>query len=291
MSEHVTDNRQLIAAARTAWACLETIHIVGYFAEEPTEQYVALGLHPQLSYFPARSAALGAVRPEVSEATFYVFAPWLHEAALPAAWDVVTPERLVQARRDGVGAALSRILGSPDLAEALDLARAVTEGLTCPGRPLYAAHAGLAWPGTDLLDLWHAATLVREHRGDGHVAVLTAAGVGPAEATVLDGIWSQRTRFLEQTRGWSAEELTAATGQLAARGWVDGEGALTEAGRAARLEMESSTDDAGLEGWTHLGMAGALRLAELLTPLRDTILSAGLLPEELVAASGRTSRE
>ncbi len=196
--------------------------MIGYFAEETRDQYVALGLHPRLSYFPARAAAMGPVGPGVSEATFYVFAPWLHRKALPAAWDVTTPERLVQARRDGTAEALGRILGEPDVSEALAIARQVTEGLTAPGRPLYAAHAGLDWPDDDLLALWHAATLVREHRGDGHVAVLTASGIGPVEATVLDGLWSGRTTFLHRTRGWSEEEFAAATASLVRRGWVDG---------------------------------------------------------------------
>ena len=195
----------LVPAARRAWASLETLHVVGYFAPELTEEYVGLGLHPRLSYFATRAAALGPVGPEVSEATFFVFAPWLHRKALPAAWDVVTPERLVQARRDGLARALQRLLGDPDVTEALEIARRATEGLTRPGRALYAAHAALPWPGTDLLDLWHAATLVREHRGDGHVAVLTAAGIDPVEATVLDGIWSGRSAFLHQTRGYRAE--------------------------------------------------------------------------------------
>ncbi|HET7278312.1 MAG TPA: hypothetical protein VFJ22_09560, partial [Dermatophilaceae bacterium] len=176
----------LVRAARRAWSGLESLHVVGYFADETRDQYVALGLHPRLSYFAARVAAMGPVGPEVSEATFYVFAPWLHRKALPAAWDLTTPERLVQARRDGTAEALGRILGRPDVSEALAIARRVTEGLTAPGRPLYAAHAGLVWPDDDLLALWHAATLVREHRGDGHVAVLTATGIGPVEATVLD---------------------------------------------------------------------------------------------------------
>src|SRR3954452_14975462 len=210
----------LVRAARRAWSGLESLHVIGYFAEETRDQYVALGLHPRLSYFPARAAAMGPVGPWISEATFYVFAPWLHQAALPSAWDVTTPERLVQARRDGTAEALGRVLGQPDVSEALAIARRVAEGLTAPGRPLYAAHAGLDWPGDELLALWHAATLVREHRGDGHVAVLTANRIDPVESTVLGGVWSGTTRFLRKTRGWSDEELAAATDRLRHRGWL-----------------------------------------------------------------------
>ncbi len=280
MTSSPTD-RDLVPAARRAWAALETLHVVGYFAPEVTEQYVALGLHPRLSYFATRSAALGPVGPELSAATFYVFAPWLHRKALPAAWGIVTPERLVQARRDGMALVLRRLVGEPDVSEALAIARRVTEGLTLPGRPLYAAHAALPWPGTDLLDLWHAATLVREHRGDGHVAVLTAAGLDPVEATVLDGIWSGRSAFLHQTRGWTEDELGAAADRLTERGWLDGDGHLTDEGRAVREEVESRTDLAALEGWRAVGREDAERLAELLAPLCAAALDAELLPDGL----------
>jgi hypothetical protein len=277
----------LVAAARRAWSGLESLHVIGYFAEETRDRYVALGLHPRLSYFPARAAAMGPVGPGVSEATFYVFAPWLHRKALPAAWDLTTPERLVAARRDGTAEALARILGQPDVSEALAIAREVTEGLTAPGRPLYAAHAGLDWPDDDLLALWHAATLVREHRGDGHVAVLTASGIGPVEATVLDGLWSGRTTFLHRTRGWSEEEFAEATASLVRRGWVTDDDALTEAGRAARLDLERRTDVAGLAGWEHVGLAQTERLAGLLAPLRQRVVGSGVLPEEIARALER----
>ena len=278
----------LVPAARRAWASLETLHVVGYFAPELTEEYVALGLHPRLSYFASRAAALGPVGPEVSEATFFVFAPWLHHKALPAAWDVVTPERLVQARRDGIARALQRLLGDPDVTEALEIARRATEGLTRPGRALYAAHAALPWPGTDLLDLWHAATLVREHRGDGHVAVLTAAGIDPVEATVLDGIWSGRSAFLHQTRGWTEDELTAATSRLTDRGWLDDDSLLTFDGRAARDEVEGRTEAAALEGWRLVGREDAERLVVLLAPLCAAVLDAELLPESLTSSLRHT---
>ena len=276
----------LVRAARRAWSGLESLHVIGYFAEETRDQYVALGLHPRLSYFPARAAAMGPVGPGVSEATFYVFAPWLHRAALPSAWDVTTPERLVQARRDGTVEALGRILGEPDISEALAIARQVTEGLTAPGRPLYAAHAGLDWPSDELLALWHAATLVREHRGDGHVAVLTASGIGPVEATVLDGLWSGRTTFLYRTRGWSEDELAAGTASLVRRGWVEGD-ALTDKGRHARDHVEQRTDAAGLAGWELVGLEKTERLAVLLAPLRQRVVGSGVLPGEIAQALER----
>jgi hypothetical protein len=271
----------LTSLSRKAWGDLEVLHVVGYFAPEVSKEYVDLGLHPRLSYFPARAAALGAAGPGLTIATFYVFAPWLVEAALPAAWQTVTPEQLVAARRTGVASALGTVLGTPDVGEALSIAREVCDGLTPQGRPLYAAHAELPWPDDDLLALWHAATLVREHRGDGHVSVLQHAGLDPVEATVVGGLFSSSTGFLRKTRGWSDEEYDAAAIRLHDRGWLDADGDLTELGRTERRRIEDDTDRLALEGWAHVGAKRTARLHELVKPLRETVLAAGVLPRTI----------
>lgn len=271
----------LLPLSRKAWGDLEVLHVVGYFAPEVTEAYVDLGLHPRLSYFATRAAAFGPAGPGLTVATFYVFAPWLVEAALPGAWETTTPDAVVAARRSGMAAALDRILGSPDVSEALAIARDVCDGLTPQGRPLYAAHAALPWPDDDLLALWHAATLVREHRGDGHISVLQTAGLDPVEATVLGGIYASSTRFLRKTRGWSDEEYDAAAGRLRERGWLDADGSFSDDGRAHRQRIEDDTDRLALEGWAHVGPQRTARLHELLTPLRTTVLESGVLPGTL----------
>ncbi len=272
---------ELTSLSHRAWADLEVLHVVGYFAPEVKAAYVDLGLHPDLCYFPGRAAALGPVGPGLTLATFYVFAPWLVEAALPAAWETTTPSAVVAARRAGMAAALERVLGRPDVGEALDIAREVCAGLSPQGRPLYAAHAALPWPDDDLLALWHAATLVREHRGDGHLSVLQVAGIDPVEATVLGGLWSSSTSFLRKTRGWSDEEYDAATDRLRDRGWLDAEGAFTDTGRAARQQVEEDTDRLALDGWQHAGAERTARLHELVSPLRRQVLEADLLPRSL----------
>jgi len=271
----------LISVSRKAWGDLETLHVVGYFAPEVTKEYVDLGLHPELAYFPARAAAMGAVGAGVTVATFYVFGPRLVGAALPSAWDVTTPEQVVGARRTGMTAVLERVLGAPDVSEALGIAREVCDALSPQGRPLYAAHADLPWPEDDLLALWHASTLVREHRGDGHVAVLQHAGLGPVEATVLGGLWSGTTRFLRKTRGWSDAEYDEAVEQLRADGWLDDAGELTGTGRSRRQQIEDDTDRLALEGWSRVGAGRTARLHELVKPLRETIAGSDVLPRSL----------
>ncbi|WP_083282968.1 hypothetical protein [Humibacillus sp. DSM 29435] len=271
------DDLELTKASRKAWGALESVHVLGYFADDVRDAYVALGLRPRLSYFVARSAAYGAVGPEVPIATFYVFAPWLHRKALPAAWEVASPEQVQQARRDAMSTVLQRVIGDTDLTELLALVRTVCGGLTSHGRPLYAAHAGLTWPGEPRLALWHATTLIREHRGDGHVAVLLRAGLDPVESLVLGGLFAGNTPFLRETRGWTDEDWDAGTERLNVRGLV-ADGALTEQGMTFRRDLERQTDRLALEGWRHLGLDGTRRVLELATPLRQTALASGILP-------------
>jgi hypothetical protein len=282
----IDDDLDLIRASRQAWGALETVHVLGYFADDVRDAYVALGLHPRLSYFAARAAAFGPVGPEVPTATFYVFAPWLPAKALPSSWAVADPEQVQQARRDGMAVVLDRVVGGTDVAELLELARVVCAGLTVPGRPLYAAHAGLAWPAEPRLALWHAATLIREHRGDGHVAALLRAGLDPVESIVVGGLFAGNTGFMRSSRGWSDDEWAAATARLTERGLMDGT-ALTDAGLAFRKDVERETDRMALEGWRHLGLDGTRRVAELAAPLRAAALASGILPDWVTSRGSR----
>ncbi|MGH3444833.1 MAG: SCO6745 family protein [Nocardioidaceae bacterium] len=269
----------LVKLGRRCWGDLETLHVVGYFAPETRQAYVDLGLHPRLSYFAARSAAFGAVDPAVTVATFYVFAPWLVGKALPAAWQVADPGTITDARRRGVLAALHQVLGDPDVSEALEISRRACDALSAHGRPLYAAHASLPWPEDDLLALWHAATLLREHRGDGHVALLISAGLDPVESLVLGGLFSHNTGFLRESRGWSDDEWSKAETRLRNRDLLDDAGALSDSGRTLRQDIEEHTDRLAVEGWAAVGADDCRRLHELVGPLRRQVLDSGVLPD------------
>jgi hypothetical protein len=176
---------------------------------------------------------------------------------------------VLAARLEGADAALRRLLGGwaegPEAAEAAALGRRAMEGRDPAGRPLFAAHAALGWPEEPHLALWHAATLYREFRGDGHVACLLADGVDGCEAHVLAaGAGQLPGAFLREYRGWSEEEWAAAAARLRARGLAAGDGRLTEAGRAARAAIEDRTDDLAMDPWRHLGEQGSARLLDLL---------------------------
>lgn len=274
----------LSALARRCWAALDLIHTVFYFAPEPTEAYRELGLVGRGGYFASRSAPMGAVPSPVVVATFYVFSPSLVDHFLPAAWERTTPAAVLEARYRSIGQALHRLLDGvavdSDLDEAVGLARTACAGLTAPGRPLYAAHSALPWPDDPLLALWHGATLLREHRGDGHVAALLLSGIDPVEAIVTGGLASGTTDFMKATRGWTEQEWAAGEERLRARGLLDADGGLSATGMALRAEVEARTDAAALEGWRHLGEAGTGRLLELVRPLGRAIRDAGLFPRE-----------
>src|SRR5207245_6103215 len=128
--------------------------------------------------FAGRAAPMGPVEPGVVTATFFGFHHAMVARALPDAWSFASVDEVLAARLDGVDAALRQLLGatveSAEVAEAATLARTAAESASGAGRPLFAANADLAWPDKPHLVLWQATTLLREHRGDGHMVSLTA---------------------------------------------------------------------------------------------------------------------
>jgi hypothetical protein len=266
------------------WRALETLHMTVYFAPEPRDAYRRAGLRGGwMGYFASRSAAMGPVPAEVVVATFYNFHPRMVHRAIPDAWGFASPERVLAARVEGADAALRRLLGPwvehPEAAEAAALARRAMEGRDPAGRPLFAGHATLGWPDAPHLALWHAATLYREFRGDGHVACLLADAVDGCEAHVLAaGAGQLPGAFLRQYRGWSDEEWAAAAGRLRDRGRVEPDGSLSDAGRAARDTLEHRTDTLATPPWDHLGEAGCSRLLGLLEEPVRLVVEAGGVP-------------
>lgn len=253
-----------------------------YFVPEGRERYGELGLTGRMGYFASRSAAFGAVGPEVVIATFFNFHPDLVRAALPAAWERAEPARVLAARLETVDGALRRMLGDrvgdDDVAAAAALARRAAEACWPQGRPLYAAHAQLPWPDEPHLQLWHAATLLREFRGDGHIACLVESGLGPVEALVLHAAHAggmPSHHVLQATRAWSDDEWSAAVDSLAVRGWVDGEGTITDAGRSARDGIEQRTDELAAAPWAVLDDAESAAVVTVGKELSRTIVAAG----------------
>lgn len=273
--------------ARRMWRAMEPIHAITYFAPEPKAACDALGTTGYwMSYFAQRAAPLGAAPPELVAALFYNFHPGLVARAVPDVWAVATPQRFRALRLDAVDAALRRLVGDPELtgprvSEAAGIAREAALAAPTAGRALAAANAALDWPDPPHLVLWHAQTVLREHRGDGHVAALLTAGLDPVEALVLfaadlelDGPW------LRRRRGWSEQDWDGAVARLADRGLLDPVGGLpTAGGRELRAEVEAQTDALADVPWAAVGRERAERLVELVAPLVAAISAGdGFLP-------------
>lgn len=275
--------------ARKTWRTAEPLHGMIYFVGEADERYAKLGIDDtRMGYFASRAAAMGPVPAEVVIATFYNFNPGLVHAAIPQAWNRTSPADLMQARLDAAGAALRRGLGaladSPAVHEASVLAYRAAESARddLAGRPLFAGHAAQEWPDDPLLVLWWAQTLLREYRGDGHVAALLNAGLGPVEALVMHAASGEVSEaVLRATRAWPEDEWLVAVERLHERGLVRPDGSPTDEGLALRQHVEDATDRAALRPYEALGEEGCRRLRELTRPLSRAVVEAGLLTPDL----------
>jgi hypothetical protein len=257
-------------AARRMWTLFEPVHVVTYFTAEARAGFEGAGLRGfWRGYFAGRAAPLGRVGPAVVTASFYTFAPPMVARAIPAVWDLATPDDALAARSAGAVAALRRLLGerAAGLTALADRLVRVTDGLDCSGRTLAAANAALPVPAEPAARVWHATTLLREHRGDGHSAALLAADIDGCEALVLRAGLDLSREVLQPVRGWSDEQWDQAAARLAGRGWLGEDGRVTPEGAAARQAVEDATDRAAARPWARLGPAATGELAGLLAPV------------------------
>lgn len=274
-----------------AFSChevLDPLHLISYFAPEIEEQLTGLGLTAgSMCYFSGRAAAFGPVGPGLVAATFYNFNPVLIAEYIPRAWALANPADIVAARLAGVDAAWRRLLGheavvGADVAEAAGLAREAAAACTPDGRPIYAAHADLEWPAEPHLVLWHAITLLREHRGDGHIAALVGHGLGGLAALITDTATGHSLfgrNEARSTRGWSDEQWDSEVATLTERGILDAAGQLTDVGRRLRAQVEDATNAAASEPYRRLGPEKASRLRAIGHALSQTVIASGVLPK------------
>jgi hypothetical protein len=260
--------------ARRMWSLFEPVHAVTYFSPEASAAYAEAGLRGfWRGYFAGRAAPLGAIGEAPVTAAFFSFAAPMVGRALPAIWDLITPSDALRVRSAGAVQALRRLLSPINesavaaAAPAADMLTGVIDGIDCAGRVLAAPNAALPVPGDPLARLWHAATVLREHRGDGHVAALVAAGLDGCEALVLRAGLDLSRQMLQPIRGWADADWELAAGRLAGRGWLAPDGRLTTAGAAAHRAVEQATDLAAARPWASLGPGQVAELLAGLTPV------------------------
>lgn len=269
------------SVGRRLFELLEPIAVVTYMEPEPTEAVVALGAgNGWDAYFAGRAAPLGRdVPPEVVHALFFGFAPGEVARHIPQVWDRVTPEAASAARTRGSVAALRRKLG--DLAEGPAVERAaalvIRAGTRAPteGRALYAAVRTLPVPTEPLARLWHGANLLREHRGDGHIAALVAAGIGGTEAHVLHALFDgMPAEEFGRVSHLPPAQLAAVVDAMRTRGLVGADGWLTAAGRQTKERVEALTDELAAPAYDVLEPDELDQLIEDVEPLTRVLVAA-----------------
>jgi hypothetical protein len=268
--------------ARKMWRTLEPYHGIVYFTPYAEAEYAKLGITGRDGYFASRSAPLGAASAELVISTFFNFHPSLVRHAIPAVWERVSPEAIVAARLRAADSGLRELLGDgvggDEVAEAAALAERAARRVSIVGRPLCAGHASLRWPEEPHLVLWHAISILREYRGDGHIAALVSCNLDACEALVthaaVDGS-DIPDGVLQRSRAWPEDEWEAAKTRLTARGLYEGD-RLTAAGTALRERIEALTDDLAADAWAALSVEEAERLRTLVRPWSRAIVESGV---------------
>jgi hypothetical protein len=275
------------AASRRLWTLLEPVHAVTYFSPEPLTALRDAGYRGfWMGYFAGRAAPLGDASPALVHALFHNFAESRVRRALPSAWTFAPPEAALAARLDGSVAALRRHLGpladdpaSADLAEVVALLERAVDAAPSEGRALFAANRALPRPDDVLGRLWLAATCLREHRGDGHVAALLVHRVGGREAHVLQSLVTGTPREVYRaSRDMDDDEWSALLDSLRGRGLVDADGGATDAARDLKAAVERDTDAAADLALTVLDADELAEVDRVLRPVTAAVVAAGEIP-------------
>ena len=269
-------------AARELWRVIEPYHQLAYRSPEAQAAVAGVGLdRPELQYFGGRLCALGPASHELACAVLFGFAPDYVATAVPEVWDRAAPRDIAVARQQGAMATLRRILGdgldASAVRAAADIGREAATACDLAGRPLAAAQRSVPWPDEPELVLWQACTILREHRGDAHWVVTSAAGLDAVECHVLhaaDG--HMPDDLLQRVTGWGDRDWTAAKGRLAERGLI-ADGVATAAGSALKAELEHRTDDLTIGPWAHVGPSAVETFRSALEPLVASIMASGTI--------------
>lgn len=260
---------------------IEPIPLVSFFSRETNDGFRAVGMRNYWDgYFAGRAAALGEASAEVVHAIFYNFADGEVARHIPWVWGRVTPAQALEIRETSSAAALKRILGevaeSRELVRAADLLTLAATAADPVGRPLYAGMRGLPIPEDPVARLWHSATMLREHRGDGHNSALLAAGIGGIEAHVLLALSIDLApEKFGRIHHLKPEVLGAVIDGMRERGLVSAEGGFTDQGRALKQQVEDETDRLATPPYAAMSAADLTELIDTLTPISERVAAAG----------------
>ncbi|MGW2600268.1 SCO6745 family protein [Streptomyces klenkii] len=271
------------SSAQRLRQAVEPLHAVVYFAPEPAAAARALGLPSWwMGYFAGRVAPLGPLGPAPVAAMFHVFAPAMVARSLPDAWAYASPEAVLETRTEAVRATLARTLpagSGRSLARLAELLETAVAGCGFEGRPLAAGWSRVPRPADPAMRVWLAATVLREHRGDGHVLAAVHAGLTGLDTTLTHvATGDVPLEAVQDNRGWTEAEWEESRRRLTERGLLDGEGRLTGAGGALRRRLEEDTDRLAASPLAALGAEGTEEAIRLAVPLSRHLIDSGVLP-------------
>jgi len=258
-------------------------HVFIYFAPEVAGEYRKVGMEGRTGYFGSRAAAMGAVPAEVVISTFYNFAPGVVRRAMDGLWATTTPQQAQAARWAAAGAILNEhvrpVMSDEAVEEATAILQTAVDNLSWPGRPLAAGNAAVLadCPADNLVYLWQLATVVREWRGDTHIALLVAEPLDGTECTVITHALKGGKGFTKAARAWPDDQWDTAVARLIQQGWISAEDTLTEDGRVRRARVEDRTDELSARIWSGQDDETINRLGDLLQPGVDALTAAGHL--------------
>jgi hypothetical protein len=280
----MTTDAEAARLADRCWRVLEPVHALTYFAPESRAAADAAGLKGWwMCYFAFRASPLGAVPASVVRSTFFNFHSSRVDRAIPDAWRFASVEESLVARAASVAGALRRVVGDPLLEQTitalLPIVDSAASACDCAGRPLAAANQSVPMPEDPVAAFWQQLTVLREHRGDGHIACLTYAGLDGCEALVMHAAsGAVPAEVLRTSRNWPEDEWARAEQRLASRGLLDDTGAATPAGLEMRAGIEADTNRLAGQPFAEIGAEQTVRLTELLRPLARAIVKAGGFP-------------
>jgi len=269
--------------AVSAWmlGVLGVLHAPVYRSRELRSRLAAEGIAAGMgAYLAQRSAPLGGAGPELVAATFYGFSPRAVAEHLPEVWEHATAERVLELTLEAMRELLVRLFAgrASEVEELGRLLTPIAAAHPLAGRPLAAAWASVPVTGDPYIDLWLATCVIRESRGDGHLALLVAEGIGPLESHLItQGDRPDARPTLEAMRGWTPDEIDTAVAGLRGRGLLDADGMRTEEARALRAGIERRTDALSAAPWVAAGTATVARVGDLALTLLPAVLTSGTL--------------
>jgi hypothetical protein len=266
--------------ARRLRDSLEPIAQQGASARPVRQRLKELGLGGIEGYVWGRAAALGEPAPWVVVSAFGVFEPSFVVRAYESARAKASRQDVLDARAAGAAESLATVLGTvTDVEWAADLLVRAVSDLDATGRPLFSGLRALPVPEDPYGRLWRGADLVREHRGDGHLAACIAAGLDVVEMNVLTELWiGYAPGEYTVTRGHSPVAIDRVVGVFGDRGWWDG-AKLTSAGREVRDGIEAATDASQVRLVENLG-DDIERVIETLSTMAVQMIEAGAFTDD-----------